>query len=335
MIRLFCFLLPALGFLAFDIAVPKVSKTVKARGERQLPTRHGRDKLLGIVSVAVCNVLLGVLIHAGLELLFTRVLHLKSLLKVTTIVPLPWSIVKDLLQGLVIRGAVHYAVHRFVLHTNPSVLRTWHLQWQHSVEHPFSLVAAYDHPVNHLLADWLPTILPAALFRWHVLTWFLFLSIASLEELFVFSGYSVLPSAIILPGMARRTEAHFDSVKRGKQVGNFGHLGLIDFLLGTTSSSESTIVDDVQDEAKEHQLQERIETAVQAALAGMEDKKSNKQIKGGKQGASDQHISDDGNDDQHTKREADGNDGSEEGEPDGRTTAPRARRSWRKKGTKG
>lgn len=285
-----------------------------------------------ITAVAVCNVLLGVLVQAVLELLFTRVLRLRSLVRVTTIVPLPWSIIMDLLKGLVVRGGLHYGVHRFVLHTNPSILRTWHLNWQHSVEHPFSLVAAYDHPVNHLLADWLPTILPAVLFRWHVLTWFLFLSVASLEELFVFSGYSVLPSAIILPGMARRTEAHFDSVRDGQQVGNFGHLGLMDFLLGTGSGSESTIVDDVQDEAEKRQFQERIDTAVQAALASMDKKTKNNQDDS-EQKKIDQQL-DAGDDDLCDPGEADANDEPEEGEQaDGRTTAPR--RSGRRKGAKG
>lgn len=336
LIRLCLFLLPALGFLAFDVATPKLSKSVKARGERQLPTRHGRDKLVEITAVSVFNVLLGVMIQAVLEVLFTRVLHLKSLVKVTTVVPLPWSIVVDLLRGLVIRGSLHYAIHRYVLHAKPSILRTWHLSWQHSVETPFSLVAAYDHPVNHLLANWVPTILPAVLFRWHVLTWFLFLTIASLEELFVFSGYGVLPSAIILPGMARRTEAHFDSVKSGQQVGNFGHLGLIDFLLGTTCNSESTIVDDVQDEAEKRRFQERIDTAVQSALANMEDQ-SHEKLAGGKKEKSEQQLVDAGDDKYIDSGEADANDGSE-GEEQADGKAPRRKGKGllkRRKGAKG
>ena len=52
-VRLLCFLLPALAFLAFDCAIPKVSKTIKARGEKQLPLALGRDRLVHIVSVSV------------------------------------------------------------------------------------------------------------------------------------------------------------------------------------------------------------------------------------------------------------------------------------------
>jgi hypothetical protein len=153
--------------------------------------------VLEIVAVAIGNVLLAVVIQAALELLWVRVFRFRSLLKgVSKIptVPLPWSVVINLLQGFAIRGATHYAVHRYVLHTYQSIFKTWHIRWQHSVDSPFSIVAAYDHPVVHLLSVWLPTILPAYLFRWHVLTWQLFLALTSLEDLFIFSGASITSS---------------------------------------------------------------------------------------------------------------------------------------------
>ena len=56
-------------------------------------------------------------------------------------------------------------------------------------------------------------------------------------------------------------------------VGNFGHLGLIDFLLGTVCKDEGNIVDDIKDEAEKHQLQERIDAAVHAALAARDNKR--------------------------------------------------------------
>jgi hypothetical protein len=102
--------------------------------------------------------------------------------------PLPWNVVINLLQGFAIRGASHYYIHRYVLHTYDSVLKTWHLRWQHSVDFPFSILAAYDHPAIYLLSTWIPTVLPAYVFRWHALTWFAFLALTSLEDLFIFSG---------------------------------------------------------------------------------------------------------------------------------------------------
>lgn len=211
-----------------------------------------------------------------LEQLFTKILHMRSLLKVTTTVPLPLTIIFGLVKGFVARGVLHYVVHRYLLHSFDTRLKAWHLSWQHSIDFTFSLVAAYDHPVNYLLASWIPAILPAYLMRFHVLTWHLFLALISLEELFIFSGYSVLPSTIILSGMARRIEAHFDSVQAGKAVGNFGHLGVLDLVMGTTCQQGSTVVEDFQDEAEKRQFQERIDDAVNAALEGIQQKKSKK-----------------------------------------------------------
>ncbi|RMY30910.1 hypothetical protein D0866_07667, partial [Hortaea werneckii] len=229
--RLGCKLPPALSALLFDCTVPSLAKSIKARGKKQLPTNLGRKKLLEVIIVSVLNVFLAVAVQAALELLTTEVLHLRSNIKVTSLVPLPWTILKDVAKGIVLRGVLRYFIHRFLLHTWSTPLQSWHLSWQHSVQLPFSLVATYDHPVVHLLSQWLPVFLPALLFRFHVLTWHVLLAVASLEDLFVYSGYAVLPSSIVLAGMARRADAHFAAVRDEKPAGNFGHLGLLDFML--------------------------------------------------------------------------------------------------------
>ena len=268
-IRLMCFVLPALAFLAFDCAAPSLSKGMKNRGSRQLPLALERKTILEVTGFALANVFLAIAVQALLELLFTEVLHLRSILKVTAAVPLPWNILKDVAKGFVIRGILVYVVHRFLLHTYESPLKSWHLQWQHSVSLPFSLVAAYDHPANYLLAQWLPTFIPAYLFRYHVLTWHLFIALCSLEELFVFSGYAVLPSSIVLVGMARRMDEHFAVVSEGKDAGNFGRFGILDFVCGTVCQGEGDAMDDMEDEADKHKVQERAQGALNGAVSGI------------------------------------------------------------------
>ena len=131
-----------------------------------------------------------------------------------------------------------------------------------------------------LLADWLPTYLPAVLFRWHVLTWHIFLVLTSLEQLFVFSGYAVLPSTILMAGMARRMEVHFDSLQPGRQSGNYGHLGLTDFLLDTScKGGSSTLLDNIQDEAEKRAFLERIDEAVHVAMASVYGKSQGQESK--------------------------------------------------------
>ena len=85
-VRLFCFVLPALGFLAFDCAIPNLSKGIKNRGTSQLPLVYGRNKLLELTGVALLNVFIAVALQAALEFLCTGVLHTKSILQVTSTV---------------------------------------------------------------------------------------------------------------------------------------------------------------------------------------------------------------------------------------------------------
>lgn len=271
--RILFFLLPALAFLAFDCGTPSLSKNVKAYGEKNLPSRLGNGRLLRIASVGVANVLLSVALQAILEMLFTDFFNLRSILKVTSFVPLPWSIAKDVVKGLALRGVLHYYIHRYLMHTYDSPLKTWHLKWQHSIRLPFSLAATYDHPVCHLLVNWLPDFLPAYLFRFHVLTWHIFVTITSLETLFIYSGYAVLPSSIVLAGMARRTDAHFLTAASGSESCNFGHWGILDLLLGTNCKDTASVFDDLQDEAQKHHIEERAQKAARGALEGLNEER--------------------------------------------------------------
>lgn len=271
-IRLLLYLLPAFGFFAFDIATPNLAKGIKAYGVNQLPSQVDRNRLLRVAGVACFNVLLAVGVQAVLEVLVIQYLHLRSVLKVTSTVPLPWNIAKDLLKDLALRGVLHYGIHRYVLHTYNSPLKTWHLKWQHSVRLPFSLLSAYDHPVCYLLSHWLPSFVPSYLFRFHVLTWHLFTALISLEELFIYSGYAVLPSSIVLAGMARRTDAHFATAHVNGEACNFGHWGVLDFVFGTNCKDTASVMDDLQDEADKHRVEQRAMKAAQGALRGAKDR---------------------------------------------------------------
>jgi hypothetical protein len=92
-----------------------------------------------------------------------------------------------------------------------------------------------------------------------MMTYLLLLAIFSLEELFTYSGYNILPSTIMLRGMARRTNAHM--MTQGK--GNFGPLGVLDWVHGTTVGAD--VMDDLQQEMEKHHMQERAGSAIDDA----------------------------------------------------------------------
>ena len=106
-IRLLFYILPSLGFLAFDSAMPALAVGIKELGHTALPMsaenwgRKGRWWKVALVSLG--NVLLGIAIQTGIELLFTQILHLQSVLKLSTGLPMPWGIAKDLFFGLLSR----------------------------------------------------------------------------------------------------------------------------------------------------------------------------------------------------------------------------------------
>ena len=106
-IRVLFYIIPSLGFLAFDSAAPKVAIGIKEHGEDALPLSDEpegkKSRWWKIALVSVGNTLLGVALQLGIELLFTQVLHIRSALKITTSIPMPWSMALDLLKGLLLR----------------------------------------------------------------------------------------------------------------------------------------------------------------------------------------------------------------------------------------
>jgi phytoene/squalene synthetase len=51
-------------------------------------------------------------------------------------------------------------------------------------------------------------------------------------------------------------------------------IGLLDYAFGSSCKGEADVIDDVQDEASKHRLQERIDDAVTAALESQKKKGS-------------------------------------------------------------
>jgi len=144
-----------------------------------------------------------------------------------------------------------YYIHRFILHpSTPNYVSKLHNSYFHSVTSPYAFATHYDHPISYILFRFLPTYLPSALFRTHLLTYLLLLAIISLEETVTLSGYATVPG-IILGGIARRQDLHSEG--RGK--GNYAPWGLLDWVHGTSIGPD--VIDDVRNEAEKHHVKER------------------------------------------------------------------------------
>ena len=106
-IRVVFYILPSLGFFLFDSAVPSLAVNTKEHGDVALPLSAEQGGKTGrwwkVALVSVGNVFLAVLLQCGIEFLFTDILHIRSALKISNALPMPWNIAKDLLRGLLVR----------------------------------------------------------------------------------------------------------------------------------------------------------------------------------------------------------------------------------------
>ncbi|PQE11140.1 sterol desaturase family protein [Rutstroemia sp. NJR-2017a BVV2] len=270
-IRLLFYIIPSVLFLLFDTVIPSLSVGIKRQGGRALPTRTGGLKVSrsktpqwhSVVGVSLFNILLGVGIQAGIETLLTKVLHVRSALKVTTALPMPWSIAKDVLKCLLMREVLQYYSHRHILHARtPNFLSRRHKTYFHSLKSPYSFCAHYDHPASYVLFRFLPVYLPSVILRAHLLTYLVVLSIVTLEETLTVSGYSTIPG-IILGGIARRQDLHSES----SGGGNYAPWGILDWIHGT--SIGQGFEEDVADEAEKHQVKQRGKKAVTNGKEGV------------------------------------------------------------------
>ena len=275
-VRVVFYVLLSLVFLGFDLSIPTVAKTLKARdGALPIEAAGGRagarsqyERILRIVGLALFNIVLATTLQTGIDFVLTDVLRFRSVLKVSSRLPVPWSLLTDLAKGLIIRGVLSYYIHRFLLHSNeysPRLSKA-HIAYAHSLNNALPFAAAYDHPAAYLLHRWIPVYLPALLLRYHIFTYMALNTLVSLEEAFVFSGYQVLPSTVLLTGMARRQELHLMCGGSG----NFALYGAMDFLHSTTLGNDD-IVDDLRREGNKRNARGKARGAADATREAIDD----------------------------------------------------------------
>lgn len=295
-IRLLFFLLPSLLFLAFDSLLPSLAESIKHGGASSLPPRDAR--VLGkVLLLAVVNLLLETALETasslGLTYLFGR-----TPFTTTTTLPLPFAIIKQLGWLYASREVLAYYVHRTVLHAHApgwtrrlaassgaasrakaktkeasGYVARQHARHAHArAAAPYSLALAADHPIPFLLYRFVPVYLPAVFVHPHLLVYFIFVVLITIEETLTMSGYTIIPG-IIMGGITRRNAVHYGAGHRGNDSGNYGAWGLLDWVGGTGFAGRD-IEDDVRDEASKHRVKERGQrgatNAVDAVQNGIE-----------------------------------------------------------------
>ncbi|KAI1770743.1 sterol desaturase family protein [Hypoxylon cercidicola] len=253
-VRIVFWLVPSLFFLIFDMLIPSLAESIKFYGTSSLPRRDAVS-LLRQVLLAIFNLALSTAVQGGISVGAGSLLG-RPLFKTSTTLPLPWQIVKNIWMLYTAREMLTYYINRFVLHSRGRIGKLHHA-YAHTRKNaaPYALMLYTDHPLPLLLHRTLPVYMPAMVIQPHLLTYFLFTILTTLEEMLSMSGYSIVPG-IIMGGISRRTATHYASGGRG----NYGAWGLLDWASGTSVGKD--VVKDIHDEAEKHQVKERGQKAV-------------------------------------------------------------------------
>jgi fatty acid hydroxylase domain-containing protein 2 len=116
-----------------------------------------------------------------------------------------------------------YATHR-LLHWGPLYRHVHKLH--HDYRAPTAIASEYAHPVEFLLSNILPGALGPALLRSHLLVQYTWVAVGIVITLAHHSGYR-------LPGLVGVLAPDFHDYHHMTFTGNYGTLGLMDWLLGT------------------------------------------------------------------------------------------------------
>ncbi|KAK8084455.1 hypothetical protein PG997_005726 [Apiospora hydei] len=240
-VRIVFWLLPSLLFLLFDVGVPSLSESIKFYGAKSLPRRDAAA-LAKQAALAGANLLVVTAVQAGLSMGATILLK-EPLFQTSTRLPLPWHIIKHVATLYAAREVLTYYIHRDLLHSRRlgGAAASLHNRYAHASHRgaPYALMAYADHPLPLVLHRVIPVYLPALLVRPHLLTYFLFMLLTTVEETLAMSGYSAVPG-IVMGGRGR---------------GNFSAMGFLDWIHGTSVGKD--VMEDIQDEADKHRVKER------------------------------------------------------------------------------
>lgn len=133
--------------------------------------------------------------------------------------PSLWEFGRDFAISLLIREALFYYSHR-LFHT-PKFYAPIHKK-HHKFTAPMAFTAEYAHPVEHLIANILPIVLPSMILRSHIIVYWAFLGFELIETATVHSGYD------FFSGAAKKHDLHHEKFRL-----NYGAIGLLDWIHGT------------------------------------------------------------------------------------------------------
>ncbi|KAH8704086.1 sterol desaturase [Talaromyces proteolyticus] len=171
---------------------------------------------------ALGNQILTSTLHFLQLFVLRRLLHIRAVYRIESYLPSVPEILASTFFCALGREIVFYYGHRLLHHR--LIFRYFHKQ-HHQFTTPVALASEYCHPVEHIMSNILPIIIPPTLLRVHIVTFWLFITGAIMQASIAHSGYDLGSIFGWKPEIHDYHHSMFNV--------NYGLLGLMDSLHGT------------------------------------------------------------------------------------------------------
>lgn len=219
LLQLVSFVLPC---LTLDLLLPALAPKFSLRHKTQGPQRQpSAAQVRHCISVVIRNNLI-VLIPYTIATIYMP--PGEGLYRMSPTLPPFFEFTRELFLCIFAREVLFYYTHRGLHYSKI-------YQYIHETHHlfpcPVTWASQYAHPVEHLLANTMPVMLPPILLKSHQVTAWAFAGIATLEAVFDHSGYDFFGKT------ARAHDRHHE-----RSRGDYGTLGILDWWHGTASEGK-------------------------------------------------------------------------------------------------